>query len=67
MNGSLLDEMKSQAENMIEMRLRQWMDYYYEKELKPSLIAEIKKEVNITAYERLGKIGFEVEYSKNKE
>jgi len=58
--------LKRKVEYIIEDRIEQWADYYFQKELLPGLIAEIKKEMHITMYSKLNKIGFEVEYTRTE-
>ena len=56
--------LRERVEYIIEDRITQWAKYYFEKELLPDLIAEIKKDMHIEMYSKLNKIGFEVEYKR---
>lgn len=51
MTNSLESLFKEITENTIEDRIKQWANYYFEKELLPSLIREIVSKIRIEIYE----------------
>ena len=63
---SLVSTLKTMAEDIVDDRVEQWARYYFEKELLPSLKAEIKERCVVqllTSFERHNAIELKVEFT----
>lgn len=64
--NSFVDEMKEYAEGLAEDMVRKMLDDYYHYEIKPQIIEEVKKGISLQMFEKLGRMGFEIEFVPKK-
>lgn len=61
------DRLEQEMQDIIDRRVKQWASYYFEKQLLPSLLNEIKRNITLSMYDEIGKIGFDVKFVKQLE